>query len=228
MLAAWWDYNSKNVNNDYPNLIKYRYENYDSIEDEQNYHIPDAATGMAYYMDTDESGTTMSWNVDTGVVEFFESRGYSCWGDNDDLWWEFMWDYDDLFYAARRELRSGKPLMLSIPGHSITGMGFNTSNHNLLLHDPNSSEIESWYQTEFDMIAYIHPSGGSGKAVELVSPDGGQGWFYNGTGEALTAIAWHEIKWVGDFSADSDANCGIIGGGLYWIRMDFDNGKHPQ
>jgi len=215
MLAAWWDYNSKNVNNDYPNLIKYHYENYDSIEDEQNYHIPDAATGMAYYMDTDESGTTMSWNVDTGVVEFFESRGYSCWGDNDDLWWEFMWDYDDLFYAARRELRSGKPLMLSIPGHSITGMGFNTSNHNLLLHDPNSSEIESWYQTEFDMIAYIHPSGGSGKAVELVSPDGGQGWYYNGTGEALTANAWHEIKWVGDFSDDSYAKLWYHLGGGY-------------
>jgi hypothetical protein len=200
MLSAWWDNMSDVSTKDYSNLIKYHFEAYDDVQEHTDYHITDAVGSIGYYMGTDDEGGTHYYNIDDGMQDFFNSRDYGCWTDSDDLEWEFLWDYDDLFYAARGQINSGKPTLLAIPGHSVAGMGYCTCGHYLLLHDPNSNVIESWYQTEFNMVTYVHPStSGWGSHVDLISPDGGHGWADNGTGETLYAGLPYEISWTGDF-----------------------------
>jgi hypothetical protein len=213
MLAAWWDNTSGYHSEDYSNLVKYHFEAYDNIQGHTDYHITDAVNSLAYYMGTDDEGSTQDYNIDDGYDDFFNSRDYGIWTDSDDIYWEFLWDYDDLFYAARGQIRQGKPLHLSIPGHSVTGMGYSTSSHHLLLHDPNSPVIESWYQSEFDMITYVHPStSGWSSHVELISPDGGQYWHSDGGGETFQAGSLREIKWEGDFDAGTYAKI--------WYHLD--------
>jgi hypothetical protein len=205
MLAAWWDNNSDVTSADYANLIKYHFQAYDDVQEHIDYHISDAVSSIGYYMGTDDEGGTHYYNIDDGMQDFFNSRNYGCWVDSDDLEWEFLWDYDDLFYAARGQIRQGKPTLLAIPGHSITGMGYSTTSHFLAVHDPNYPDIQNLYQSEFNMVTYIHPSGAWGSACQLITPDGGQGWSTNGTGETWYASGIHEIKWAGDFSGDTYA-----------------------
>ncbi len=204
MLSAWWDNMSDVSTSDYSNLIKYHYEAWDNIQDHTDYHLTDAVTALGNYMETDDEGSTYYFNVDDGMQAFFDSRDYGIWTDSDDLELEFFWDYDELFYAACAETNHGKPSLLAIPGHSITGMGYDTSGHYLLLHDPNSWEIESWHQSEFNMITYVHPStSGWSSHVKLTYPVGGQGWSTNGTGETLYAGSAYQITWEGDYDAES-------------------------
>lgn len=213
MLAAWWDNMSAVSADDYSNLVKYHYEGWDSKQNHTDFHISDAVNSIGDYMDTDAEGGTHYYNIDDGMQDFFNSRDYGCWTDSDDLEWEFLWDYDDLFYAARGQIRAGKPTLLAIPGHSICGMGYSTSSHYLLLHDPNSDQIESWYQTEFNMVTYVHPSTtGWSSHVEIISPDGGQYWHSDGGGEQWYADALYEIKWAGDYDAGTYAKL--------WYHLD--------
>lgn len=213
MLSAWWDNMSAVSTDDYSNLIKHHFEAWDDVQDHTDFHISDAVSSIGYYMETNDEGGTHYYNIDDGMQDFFNSRDYGCWTDSDDLEWEFLWDYDDLFYAARGQIRAGKPTLLAIPGHSICGMGYSTNSHYLLLHDPNSDQIESWYQTEFNMVTYVHPStSGWSSHVEIISPDGGQYWHSDGGGEQWYADALYEIKWAGDFDAGTYAKI--------WYHLD--------
>ncbi len=213
MLAAWWDNMSAVATDDYSNLVKYHYEGWDSIQSHTDFHITDAVNSIGYYMGTNDEGGTPYYNIDDGMQDFFNSRDYGVWTDSDDLEWEFLWDYDDLYYAARGQINAGKPTLLAIPGHSICGMGYNNSGHYLLLHDPNSYEIESWHQSEFNMVTYVHPSTtGWSSHVEIITPDGGQYWHSDGGGEQWYANDVYEIKWAGDFDAGTYAKL--------WYHLD--------
>jgi len=215
MLAAWWDTNSDVTDQNFANLVKIHHERWDSYQEQLDFHVPDANRAIAGYMGTDDEGSTSESDIDDGILDFFESRGYDCWTDNDDIEWEFLWDYDDLFYAARGQIRAGRPLITDIPGHTIVGMGYSTTSHHIANHDPNHSDIQNLYQSEFDMLCYVLPSGGYGKAVNLISPDGGQDWWWNGTGETWYASDFYEIRWEGDFSADTYAKISYhLDGGL--------------
>ncbi|MDZ4120967.1 MAG: hypothetical protein U1C33_01005, partial [Candidatus Cloacimonadaceae bacterium] len=198
MIMGYWDYNSDVSNRDYSLLIKYHFQDWDAIENETNYHVPDAQKALAVMMETNANGYTDPWDITGGLENFFASRGYPdsyCY--NMDLTWDYS-DANQMHYDIRSHIDQQKPPMLGLNEYYVAAVGYASSTHFVAFHDPNVSTVLYAHISEIDEVYNIHPHNPRGIACELINPDGGQGWGINGYAETWYANSVHEVKWTGD------------------------------
>jgi hypothetical protein len=188
MLLAWWD----NLQ-DYGNLIKYYMDRWDPVQNNTDYHVPDAQKALASWMETDPDGTTYRWNICDGVEWYVESRGYNCSSDSH---WAFYWSVETLFDDIKSEIDNQKPLLVGIYKHSLTGVGYNNSNKTVYVHDPNHSSLHYVSRSQLKATYWFSISNNYGTSVRLVSPHGGNIWNGNGgDNETLGSNDFFEIEW---------------------------------
>ncbi len=194
MIFGYWDANSINGPN-YSLLVDYHWGMWDDIEDHYDYHVPNVCAELADAMDTDSEGSTYQGDIDNGMEEVLEDNGYDAWCYNNYIGWEYLWDYYDMFDEIADEIDDGYPTHLSIPDHSIVGMGYNSNTYDIAIHDPNYSTIQNRFISDFERVGQVHPHEPFGVPLNLVSPHGGMNWHANTNFEVWKAGDMYEIVW---------------------------------
>ncbi len=194
MLGAYWDYNGVNRDN-YSNLVDYHWAMWDDIQGHYDWHVPNLVAEFADAMGTDDDGNTPQGNIDDGIEEVIEDNGYDCWVYNNYIWWEYLWDYGDMFDEIANEVNQGYPSHVSIPGHSIVAMGYNPVTYDVAIHDPNYDTIQYRFISDFERVCQVHPHDPYGVYLTLEKPYGGTGWHCNTNPEIWPAGDVFKIEW---------------------------------
>ena len=193
MIFAWYDNRSQYVSSKYPYFVVWHFQRFDNVENETDYNVSNLQYDLALAMSTDTmTGSTQSYNIDNGMNHVANSqRGYSfdCVNRYTFLWTRLTDDIDD-----------GKPLLVSIPGHSTAGVGYNGSSDMAITHythDPPDHLvwISRW---DIDMITRVSSGGQKGSAIKLSRPVGDQRYNNNGLGEVYSEQNYAEITWISD------------------------------
>jgi len=196
MLLAWYDNNSAYSGRKYANFVKYHTAGTDDANRDYNYHVPDLHEDLHYYLDTNSSGSTQISDIDDGIDETIDARGYNGWVDTETIDLGILFDHDDFWDLLENEIDENKPPHLIIPGHSVTGVGYSTLGDNYVaIHDPNRSYTDSLSLSTFEGFTQVHLWGSYGISLDLFTPNGGTGWSSNGTGETWNCGNVYQIKW---------------------------------
>jgi len=153
---------------------------------------------LAWAMDTTGGGSTSRSNQAPGINEVVNSKGYgNSWAHRD---WEVV-DVGICWGSLKGEIDAERPIMVSIPNHSVCCYGYSETLNKFATHDPNYSTRQDYDRGMLDnSVIKVDPeNGNSGEDVDLKSPDGGEDW------EAGTA---HTISWY-QYSGGSIDNVDI-------------------
>jgi len=194
MLFAWYDYRSLFVTSKYPYFVGWHYQRFDNVENETDYNVCNLQLDLALAMSTDTmTGSTQSYNIDDGMSWVANhQRGYN---------FDIVNRYTLLWTRLTDDIDAGKPLIVSIPGHSTTGVGYNGSTDMAITHythDPPNHLV--WVSRwDIDMITRVSSGGQKGSAIQLTRPVGDQLYNHNGNGEVYSAGNYAEITWLSDY-----------------------------
>ncbi|MDD4308968.1 MAG: hypothetical protein PHO32_01175 [Candidatus Cloacimonetes bacterium] len=198
-VAAYWDNTSMDREGDYSKLIGSNYTRYEPNTEETCHHLPDALPLIADFMDTDSGGSTMPWNVNDGMEDFFTYKGHSSWCYNNDWIVDYLGNNGAMYSDLMTEIDWGQPTIMNIWGHTVVGYGYNSSSPIVAVHNSNSPALDNWHISEFYQLVQVHPRPKDGCSITLLHPDGGHGWVENGTDfETYQAGSIMEISWVSD------------------------------
>ena len=79
-----------------------------------------------------------------GIRLFFESRGYSVTGNFNQRIYGFNGIPAGFTYAQyRAEIDAGRPVLIQVYGHTMTGVGYNDSGNLIYLHNTWDHAIDS-------------------------------------------------------------------------------------
>ncbi|NCC72690.1 MAG: T9SS type A sorting domain-containing protein [Sphingobacteriia bacterium] len=193
MLFAWYDYRSLYVSSKYPYFVGWHFQRWDDPEEETDYNVCNLQLELALAMATDTlTGSTDSYNIDNGMNYVAnEQRNYN---------FDCINRYTFLWTRLTEDIDAGKPLMVSIPGHSTTGVGYNESTNMAITHythDPPDHLV--WVSRwNIDMITRVSAGGQKGSAIQLTRPTGDPRYNCNGDGEVFSAGDYAEITWLSD------------------------------
>lgn len=198
-VAAYWDNTSMYRDGDYSTLVGITYFRHDNVTNEDCYHVPDALPLIANFMDTDEDGSTMPWNVNDGMEDFFTYKGHSSWCYNNDWIVDYLGNEGAMYSDLMTEIDWGNPTIMNIWGHTVTGFGYNPNSPIVAIHNSNSPAIDNWHISEFFQLVQVHPRPREGCNITLLHPDGGHGWIENGNDfETYNSGSIMEINWISD------------------------------
>jgi hypothetical protein len=197
MLYAWYDFKSLIYINKLSRFVDYHKTRWDDIQEEWDYHVPNLGHELKLAMDTDGSGSTYIFDVDDGMIEVASDNGYEA--DSEVLYYHFE---EYLFNYLQDEIDDNIPLLSGIDGHTMVGVGYNTATDEYINHDPNYGSLNYRGMSSLDHLIPVHiTSADTRSAVNLVTPQGGQGWQANGVGETFHTGDYVSIIWDGDFEA---------------------------
>ncbi|NCA84912.1 MAG: T9SS type A sorting domain-containing protein [Clostridia bacterium] len=193
MIFAWYDYRSLWVASKYPSFVGWHYQRFDNRENETDYNVCNLQLDLALAMSTDTmTGSTQSYNIDNGMS----------WVANHQRKYNFdiVNRYTFLWTRLTDDIDAGKPLLVSIPGHSTAGVGYNGSSDMAITHytyDPprHLVWVSRW---DIDMITRVSSGGQKGSAIQLTRPVGDPRYNRNGNGEVYSAGNYAEITWLSD------------------------------
>jgi len=197
MMLEWWDNNSINSDWDFSALAGYYFQRWDSLQGETDYNVSNLHWLLALGMETDTlTGNTSEFDIDEGIE----------WATNTMLGYSFNANFDfccDLWSKIKIEINADRPILVSIPGHSTCGVGYNTSSNTAITHythDPPDHLV--WInKDDVDGVCRLSPGGDKGKALNLVFPLGDTNYNHNGSGETLLEGSVYEIKWNYEYAA---------------------------
>jgi hypothetical protein len=196
MVLEWWDNNSINSDWDFSALAGYYFQRTDAIEGETDYNVSNLHKLLALGMDTDTTtGSTWNYNMEDGIQWATNTMlGYNI---NADWYW-----CCDEWTAMKNEINADRPLVINIPGHSVCGVGYNTSSNTMITHytwDPPDHLV--WVnKDEAEDLVKVLPGGERGKGMNLLFPLGDTNYNHNGSGETLLEGGVYEIKWSHEWS----------------------------
>lgn len=198
MLLAWYDNRSMHVSAKYSNFVGWHYQRWDALENETDYNVSNLQRSLALAMSTDTlTGNSQQSDIDNGI-EYVAN-------DLRDYDFEAVNRYTFMWTRLKNDIDDGKPLIVSIPGHSTTGVGYNDATDMAITHythDPPDHLV--WVnKSSIDMICRVSAGGQKGKAIKLLTPIGDPRYNSNGQGEVYSAGNWAEIKWESDWSVGS-------------------------
>ncbi|MBE0640082.1 MAG: hypothetical protein IH598_16330, partial [Bacteroidales bacterium] len=201
MIFAWYDYRSLFVSSKYSGFVSWHFQRYDDVEDETDYNVCNLQYDLALAMSTDTlTGSTQSYNIDNGMNHVANSqRGYN---------FDCVNRYTLLWTRLTDDIDAGKPLLVSIPGHSTAGVGYNGSTDMAITHythDPPDHLV--WVSRwDIDMITRVSSGGQKGSAIQLTCPFGDPRYNDNGNGEVYSAGNYAEITWLSGYAPGSSVD----------------------
>nr|NQU90241.1 hypothetical protein [Bacteroidota bacterium] len=216
MLFAWYDYRSLFVTSKYPYFVTSYYERWDNVEGETDYNVANLQLDLALGMSTDTmTGSTQSYNLDNGMRHVANSvRGYD---------FDIVNRYTLLWTRTKDDINAGKPLIVSIPGHSTTGVGYNDGSDVAITHYTHDPPMHLAYVSRWsiDMITRVSSGGQKGSAIQIRKPFGDPRYNSNGQGELYHAGNYAEITWFADTVPGSwvDISYSTDGGYSYDIAV---------
>ena len=226
MLLGYWDNYSKYSTINYSNLSKYHYDRWDGPQYESDWNVSSAQYWCAIYMDTDWSdGSTYISDISPGLIAAANSSNCGSYTFTSiNYQYVIFGPFPNKLTNYTSQINEGRPCMVAIPGHSITGIGYETigSNTMMRVHNTwNSGVDDHWNYTQMNYLNAIYPGGGYGTHIELTSPNGDPGYNHNGDGEILHAGYVFEITW--DHENYAGAYCKLYystDNGSTWILID--------
>jgi len=146
---------------------------------------PKLIVDLAVEMDTTGAGgSTFRSNQAPGINSVVNSKGYgNNWANRDQL---FCWT------NLKGEIDDERPVMVSVPNHSVCCFGYSESLDKFATYDTNH-EIRNDYDKDTldDSIVKVNPENGtSGEDVDLKNPDGGENW----AGGTSQTISWYQYS----------------------------------
>ncbi len=224
MLFAWYDNRSEITDYKYPYFVSWHYQRYDTLSDPPDYschwdyNVSNLQRDLALGMDTDTlTGNTKSYMLDNGMIQVANnSRGYSF--DIED-YYTFLWT------RTKNDIDDGKPLIVSIPGHSTTGVGYNDATDMAITHYTHSPPrhivwVSRW---SIDMTVRATKGGQKGSHVKIRVPHGDPRFSNDGEGEVYNVGNYAEILWDSDDVEGSWTDIFYsIDGGLSMQPVGFD------
>jgi|GEM_PF-5422479 len=206
MLNEYYKNNSPNVDGHFTKLVQNYFRRWDVVSNSMRFHVSDAHRDIADQMDTETDiwGMTLPWVVATGMGEYYISRGHAYWGNVYSCYWDYLWSDSAMFNDLKHEINHNSPALMNTWNHTICAIGYENSSKIIALHDPSTNYIRYWHVSNFWYLMKIHPRPrSSGEYINLLSPNGGQGFSGNGTGETLRQNDVFEIRWEGDLSPNT-------------------------
>ncbi len=218
MLFAWYDNRSAITDYKYSCFVNWHYQRWDSLENQTDYNVSNLQKDLAIAMHTDTlTGNTSSYDLDNGMQHVANSqRGYNF--DIED-YFTFLWT------RTKNDIDDGRPLIVSIPGHSTTGVGYNNSSDVAITHYTHDPPEHLVYVSRWsiDMTVRAKKGGGKGAHVKLISPYGDPRYSRNGQGEVYNEGNWAEILWEADEVEDSYVDIRYsTDGGYNFLPVIFD------
>jgi len=203
MLLSWWDNISLEREYKYANLVRHHFQRWESILEEETYHVPNSTYDLKVAMDTNDEGSTWIQDIADGIIEVAEDCGYGASGD-----WYYFHDYDWLYDYLRDWIDGGAPLLSGIIGHTMTCVGYNSANSEYINHDPNSGTLDYRHKNTLDHVVVASMNSSWDRdAVKVTSPVGDTGWNgIAGDGETYSDGDFCSITWDGDYSPDTFAS----------------------
>jgi hypothetical protein len=129
----------------------------------------------------EEVGSDNGYGVDSETLYFHE--------------WPWFWDY------LRDEIDDGIPLLVDIEGHTMAGSAYDNATLMYGTNDPNESVVHWLSRTTLHALHPVHPYDGWGTTIELLTPQGDQGWSNDdGTGEEYSTGDYCNVTWRGDIN----------------------------
>jgi hypothetical protein len=198
MLFAWWD-----AHHGFGRFTQYQVTRWDPVQDQYDHHVPDTQAWLANAMGTDSEGGTLVWNIDNGLIDVAEDLGYGCISDG---WWGPQHTSAQIFTQIAEQIDLDRPCMVSIPEHSVVGVGYALEPKVVHIHDPNFGTLQTLSRSQLDGYHYAVLSGSPGVNVEVVSPNGGTEWGSNGSyTETLVSGQYFEVIWDCEYPANTYA-----------------------
>ncbi len=193
MLLAWWDNRYDNIGN----LTRYTMSKYDTVQNQTDHHVTDACLSLHNHMDTDSEGSTSREDICDGYIATVENRGYNCSSDGH---WAASWEPREIFNDIKGQIDQGFPVHVSIPNHSVIGVGYSDDPDMVTVHDPNMSTDRIINRGILEGAYWVHiEANPNHNKVDVLSPDGGKEWGTNNGGETLYSGEMYEIRWDSTF-----------------------------
>ncbi|MBN1327036.1 MAG: C39 family peptidase, partial [Candidatus Cloacimonetes bacterium] len=192
MALAYWDNISVINDQNFALLVEYHFQRYDNIQVEWDYQVPDLQRELAIAMETDtlSSGSTAVSNIAPGITIVTDDNYYD--------FNNYITTTGNLFNSVINQTVLDRPFLVSEPGHSNCGVGYNSDTNHAAVHNTHTSTIDWLSEDLIDAVIIIIPGGGYGKGINLVHPRGDLGYNSDGNGETLLAGAVYEIAWQKD------------------------------
>jgi len=197
MCLGYFDDLSLYPKHDYfGNIVSYCFQEYDNVEDETDYNVPDIINSLADYMDTESNGKTMLWNADDGIIQLVKEKGYDC-----DASWHGCGSADA---TAKDDIRNAigkhRPCIVNSSNHSYAAYGYRYRDDGdklwVFVHNtwdniiPHKLYVKWFYST----ICMNPKSPGIG-SVRLTSPVGSQEYNSDSGGVEIVINQTFNITW---------------------------------
>ena len=193
MALAYWDVISTTNYPNYSLLVDYHFQREDVVEDETDYQVPNLQRELSYAMETDslDEGETSELDIAPGIdIVTNDEHGYSF---NNALHYG-----TNLLDHVINETIFDRPCLVSEPGHTNCGIGYNSDTDHAAVHNTHDNTIDWIHESGIDAVITIDPGGGYGEGINLIHPRGDVSYNGNGGGEVLFAGAVYEISWDTD------------------------------
>ena len=199
MILGYWDNLSQYSSSDYSNLSKYHfYRTYSPGG--TDYNVSTAQQWCAFYMNTDWSdGGTSEPDIGPGMTGAANSSNCGSYSFTQSTSVSYTTGTNTAkLNGFKGEVDNNRPLVTSIPGHSVACVGYEVigANTMMLVHNTWNEGIDDhWNYTQIDRLIYLYPGGQYGTHVKLTSPIGDPAYNHNGNGEDIYAGNVWEITW---------------------------------
>ena len=193
MALAYWDYISVFSMPNYSMLVRYHYQRYDTIQEGWDYQVPNLQRELAIAMETDTlvTGGTNQYDIASGtqyVTNNIHGYDFVCNGSFTGNFWNMVVNQTVV----------DRPCLVSEPGHTNCGIGYNTDSTHVAIHNTHDNTIDWIADDLIDGVIIITPGGGYGEGINLVHPRGDIGYNSDGGGETFLEGAVYEISWDDD------------------------------
>gem|GEM_PF-2484209 len=107
--------------NYFGNLVSYCFSEWDPIENETDYNVPDILNTLAKYMKTNsKTGKTYLWNVSDAIIRLVKEKGYDC-----DASWHGVGSSDATAQNdIIRSIDNNRPCLVNSHNHSYAAYGY--------------------------------------------------------------------------------------------------------
>ena len=130
MLLDYWDNYSHYSASDYGNLTQYHYQRWDHCQGEWDYNVTNSQYWCAIHMDTDSlTGSTANVDIGPGLENAANCAGCGSYSFSHN-YTTYPWpvgSYPLKWTRSKNEIDADRPWLVGIPGHSMTGIGYEVS-----------------------------------------------------------------------------------------------------
>jgi len=218
MLLGYWDNYSEYSADNYSNLSKYHYYDYDPVQNEHDFNVSSAQERCSIEMNTNAVGETYNSDIGPGLIAAANSINCGSYNFTENTTFYNFGSISNKWNQQVAEINLSRPWHCGVDGHSMTAIGYEIDVDSfMIVHNTWDNGNDWWNYALNYRICKIFPGGSYGKHIKLTSFLGDTLYNHKGKGEVFLTGNSYDITW--DYELYAGSYCNLLysnDDGLTW------------